>query len=277
MKRMLAAVAIANVGLVLSPCLLAAEKKETTEKVFQGAAGGKLTIGNITGPISVTAVPGNDVRVVVTRTIEARDNEEMARAEREVTLESVQEGADVRMRVKRPCDGDCCCRCGDDHHYSFRYDFRVEAPAGMALKLSTVNDGDITVRGAFGDFVVNNVNGSIEMSDVVGSGDAHTVNGKVVVEFAKNPVSPSSFKSINGELRVSFQPGLSADVHLKTFNGEAWTDFDSTAFPSEGGHWTGKLYSRNRGTAIRIGNGGPSINFDALNGNIYILNRGKKS
>jgi len=268
---------VAIIGLVLSPCPMAAEKKETTEKVFHGAAGGRLTIGNITGPISVTAVPGNDVRVVVTRTIEAGDNEEMARAEREVTLESVQEGADVRMRVKLPCDRNWCCQCGDDHHYSFRYEFRVEAPAGMALKLSTVNDGNITVHGGFGDFAVNNVNGGIEMLDVVGSGDAHTVNGKVVVEFAKNPAGPSSFKSINGELRVSFQPGLSADVRLKTFNGEAWTDFDSTALPSESGHWTGKLYSQNRGTAIRIGSGGPSINFDALNGNIYILNRGKKS
>jgi hypothetical protein len=115
------------------------------------------------------------------------------------------------------------------------------------------------------------------MSDIAGSGEAHTVNGKVRVDFAKNPTGPTSFKSINGELRVSFQPGLSADIHLKTFNGEAWTDFDSTTLPSQGGHWTGKRYSRDRSTAIRIGNGGAAISFDALNGNIYILNRGKKS
>ena len=96
------------------------------------------------------------------------------------------------------------------------------------------------------------------------------------MDFAKNPAGPTSFKSINGELRVSFQPGLSADVRLKTFNGEAWTDFDGTTLPTEGGHWTGKLYSRDRSTGIRIGSGGPAINFDALNGNIYILNRGKE-
>jgi DUF4097 and DUF4098 domain-containing protein YvlB len=153
----------------------------------------------------------------------------------------------------------------------------VEAPAGMSLKLSTVNEGDVTVRGAFGDFAVNNVNGGIEMSDIAGSGEAHTVNGKVKVEFAKNPTGPSSFKSVNGELRLSFQPDLSADVQLKTFNGEAWTDFDSSTLPSEVGHWTGKRYSRNGSTAIRIGSGGPAISLDTLNGNIYILNRGKKS
>jgi hypothetical protein len=248
----------------------AAEQSASTEKVFHGAAGGLLTIENVTGPISVTAAPGDDVRVTVVKSIEARTAEAVARAQREVVLESGQEGANVRLHVKFPGER-------DERHYTVRYEFRVQAPAGMSLKLATVNDGDITVRGGFGDFAVNNVNGSIEMSDIAGSGQAHTVNGRVRVEFAKNPTGLTSFKSINGELRVSFQPGLSADVQLRTFNGEAWTDFDSTTLPSEGGHWTGKRYSRDRSTGIRIGSGGPAINFDAFNGNIYILNRGKKS
>ena len=247
----------------------AAEQKETTEKVFHATAGGRLTIENVIGPISVTAAPGPDVRVTVVKTIEARTAEQVAQAQREVTLESGQEGANVRLHVKFPN--------GNERHYTVRYEFRVQAPPGMSLKLATVNDGDVTVHGTFGDFTVNNVNGSIEMADIAGSGEAHTVNGKVRVEFAKNPTGPTSFKSINGELRVSFQPGLSADVQLKTFNGEAWTDFDSTTLASEGGHWTGKRYSRDRATGIRIGSGGPAINFDAFNGNIYILNGGKKS
>jgi hypothetical protein len=263
----------AVLGLV---SVFAAEQKETTEKVFHGAAGGRLTIENVSGPIQVTAAPGPDVRVSIVKTVEANSAEEVARGQSEVVLESGQEGADVRLHVKFPCEHSCC-GCWDDRHYEVRYEFRVEAPAGMTLKLSTVNDGDVTVHGAFGDFVVSNVNGSIAMTDIAGSGEAHTVNGKVTVDFAKNPAGPTSFKSINGELRVSFQPGLSADVQLKTFNGEAWTDFDGATLPSDGGHWTGKRYSRDRFTGIRIGNGGSAISFDTLNGNIYILNRGKKS
>jgi len=254
----------------------AAEQKDTSEKVFRAAAGGRLTIENVDGPISVTSVPGNEVRVSMVRTVHGDTDEQVARGQREVVLESSQEGANVRLHVKFPCEHDCG-GCWDGRHYMVKYEFRVEAPAGMTLKLSTVNDGNIAVHGAFGDFTVNGVNGSIEMTDIAGSGEAHTVNGKVQVDFAKNPTGPSSFKSINGELRVTFQPGLSADVQLKTFNGEAWTDFDATTLPVAGGHWTGKLYSRDRATGIRIGSGGPAINFDALNGNIYILNRGKKS
>jgi hypothetical protein len=270
--------AIAILALLVCPYLLAEERMERSEKTFHTAAPGRLAIENVTGPIRVTAFSGSDVRVTAVRMVSGRSAEDVARGEREVTLQATQEANDVRLRVKFPCncDGDCCMG-RHEPHYNVRYEFRVEAPAGTILKLATVNDGDITVTGAFGDFEVNNVNGGIEMTGIAGSGQAHTVNGKVRVEFAKNPTGPTSFKSINGELRVTFQPGLSADVQLKTFNGEAWTDFDTTALPSAGVHWTGRLYSRNRGTEVRIGNGGPQISFDALNGNIYILNREKKS
>jgi len=257
---------------------MAEEHRETSEKTFHTTAPGRLAIENVTGPISVTASSGLDIRVSMVRIDRGRTTEDVAQAEREVTLQATQDANDVRLHVKYPCDCDNDCNGGrHERHYSVRYEFRVEAPAGMSLKLATVNDGDINVHGAFGDFEVNNVNGGIEMTGLAGSGQAHTVNGKVTVEFAKNPTGPTSFKSINGELRVTFQPGLSADVQLKTFNGEAWTDFDTTALPSAGGHWTGKIYTRNRGTEVRIGKGGPQISFDALNGNIYILNSEKKS
>jgi len=269
---------MAILALVVCPCLLAEEHRDTSEKTFHTAGLGRLTIGNVDGPITVIASSGSEVRVSMVRIDRGRSAEDVAQAGREVVLESTQDGDNVRLRVKYPCncDGDCCAG-RHEWHYSVRYEFRVEAPAGMALKLATVNDGDIAVHGAFGNFEVDNVNGGIEMDGIAGSGDAHTVNGKVRVAFAKNPTGPTSFKSINGELRVTFQPGLSADVRLKTFNGEAWTDFDTTSMPSAGGHWTGKLYARDRATEVRIGNGGPQISFDALNGNIYILNQEKKS
>jgi len=270
--------AISILALLVCPCLIAEEHRESSEKTFHVSGLGRLAIGNVEGPIIVTASSDSVVRVSMVRIDRGRTAEEVALAEREVSLQATQEANDVRLRVKYPCDcdGDCCSG-HHERHYSVRYEFRVEAPPGMALKLATVNDGDITVNGAFGDFEVNNVNGGIEMTGIAGSGQAHTVNGKVTVEFAKNPTGPTSFKSINGELRVTFQPGLSADVQLKTFNGEAWTDFDAGAMPSAGGHWTGRFYSRNRGTEVRIGNGGPQIGFDTLNGNIYILNSEKKS
>ena len=94
-----------------------------------------------------------------------------------------------------------------------------------------MNHGDIRVENTTGDFDISNVNGGIEMTEVFGSGTAHTVNGGIKVLFAKNPASACSFGTVNGSIETSFRPDLAADVRVKTFNGHAYTDYDMTALP----------------------------------------------
>jgi len=149
----------------------AAEQKDTSEKVFHGAAGGRLTIENVIGSISVTAVAGHDVRVTMTRSIKGRGPDDIAQAQREVVLESGEDGGNVRFHVKFPSEDNCGKDgCADGRHdRQLHGQLRISraGAAGMLLKLSTVTAGDINVHGAFGDFDVNNVNGGIEMSDIL--------------------------------------------------------------------------------------------------------------
>ena len=64
-------------------------------------------------------------------------------------------------------------------HYDVHFDFTIRVPRDVALRLCTINGGDVIVNGTRGDFDVDNVNGLIEMRGVAGSGSAHTVNGPV--------------------------------------------------------------------------------------------------
>ena len=115
----------------------------------------------------------------------------------------------------------------DRVRYEVRFDFTIRVPRDAALRLCTINGGDVIVNGTRGDFDVDNVNGLIAMTQVAGAGRAHTVNGAVTVTFTANPKVPSSFKSVNGNIDVSFPDGLSADFAMKTFNGGLFTDFDA--------------------------------------------------
>jgi len=116
------------------------------------------------------------------------------------------------------------------------------------------------------------------MSSIAGSGDAQTVNGPVVVQFAKNPAGGCSFKSINGQLDVYFPSDLSADLSFKTFNGQVYSDFDVTPralAPAVPEQRNGRFVYRSNGMqAGRAGAGGPELSFDAFNGNIR-LHRGQ--
>src|SRR5207248_2574023 len=73
--------------------------------------------------------------------------------------------------------------------------------------------------------------GDVEMSNIAGSGNAHTVNGPVKISFRQNPRESSDFHTINGNVELRFAPGLAADFRFKTFNGGIYSDFPVTALP----------------------------------------------
>lgn len=270
----------AILGLGLAALLNGAEEKTTEHKSFSGVH--ELVIDNVTGFIEVTAWTGNSVEVDVEKTLSGESDDRLALAKKEVSLTTTQEGGLVRLLV----DGPFRCHCSDnsihfrgEDVYRFDYDFKVRVPRDVKLELRTVNHSRITVEGTAGDYTISNVNGPIEMTDVEGSGTVRTVNGGVKVLYAKNPTGATSFRTVNGSLDISFRAGLNADVRMKTMNGGLYTDFDVSALPVPASlpeTRNGKfVWSSRRTTGVRIGRGGPELQFETLNGNVMIRNREK--
>jgi hypothetical protein len=260
-------------GLILAVGLHAAEEKTAEHKTFSGVH--ELVIDNISGFIEVTASAGASVEIDIEKTLSGSSADRIALAKKEVSLETTQEGGLVRIVVDGPFR-----RYSNWHDvYKFNYDFKVRVPRDVKLELRTVNNSHITVEGTAGDYTINNVNGPIEMKDIEGSGTIHTVNGGVKVTYARNPQGATSFKSVNGSLDISFRAGLNADVKMKTMNGGLYTDFDVSAMPvaaTAAENRNGKfVWSSRRMTGVRIGQGGPELQFETLNGNVMIKNREK--
>jgi hypothetical protein len=259
------------------------KKSETIEKNLEfknDALPYVLKIDNISGFLHVEGHDGKTVKMTAAKTISAKSEAELKKALEEVELAISIDRNTMNIIVDGPFrqkDGRICWD-SDTLGYLVDIDFTLAVPRKTALTLRTINRGDIRVTGIDGDFDVNNVNGGIQMEKITGSGTAHTVNGKVAVDFVKNPVKDCSFHTVNGKLDIDFRPGLSADFQLKTFNGKIFTDFPSTYLPSKaakGERREGKfVYKSSDSQRIRIGSGGPTINMDTLNGNIYI-NKGE--
>jgi hypothetical protein len=238
----------------------------------------------VNGYIRVSGYNGSDIQLVAEKSIRAESVERLETAKREVTLDMSPAGDTLNIYV----DGPFRCHCEDNRNgihdrghrgYHVTYNFELKVPTATFLRLSTVNGGDIRVENTTGDFDLSNVNDSIEMKEVGGSGQVHTVNGKITALFAKNPVGKSSFRTVNGTIETSFRPNLSADIWVKTFNGGAYTDFAVTTLPRmpvEPEQRNGKfVYRSDRLAAMRVGNGGPEFKFETLNGNVRIVNRGQ--
>ncbi len=260
----------------------------TRTLVFAAGGGRTLDVRNINGFIHVEGTNDSAVQMSIRKVIRAETRDDLADAQRDVRLDFADNAARVGATVLDTGRHVCGEPWNDDDrdrewrrpHYEVSFDFTIRVPRDAVLRLCTINAADVIVSGTRGDFDVSNVNGLVEMRDVAGSGRAHTVNGPVTVTFSANPKQSSSFKTVNGNVDVSFPPGLAADFSMKTFNGGLFTDFDalplaSTA-PTAGERRNGKfIYRVNEFTRVRVGNGGPEIAFETLNGNVRARRAGR--
>ena len=262
------------------------EQSETTRRTLEFAGSGTRTIelDNVNGPVHVSGYDGRAVEMVANKTIHAESQDRVQAAQQDVKLDITDKSEVIRIYVDGPFR--CSCPDGNDGFrstgwrnsgYRVDFDFDLRVPREVKLRLRTIN-GETKVEKTVGDFEVRDVNGGITLTDVDGSGSAHTVNGGIKVSFLQNPKSASSFKTINGVIEVAFQPNLSADLQMKTFRGGLFTDFPTTVLPGTATveRKDGKsVYRLNRFTRVRIGNGGPEIEFDGFNSDVRVLSRAR--
>jgi len=279
---------LALVIIGLTACIASGQRLRTTEQEtirrtldFSAGNGSKvLEVDNVGGSIRVTGYDGRSVEMVANKTIRAQNQDRLAAAKQEVKLD-IQEKADtISIYVDHPGrdrDGSRSFSRSrwNDPGYEVAFDFEIRVPRSAAVRLWTINDGDIRLENITGDFLVNNINGRVDVSGVSGSGSAKTINGDVKVKFDNNPRQESSFASINGDIEVTFQRNLSADLRFKTFNGGIYTDFPTVALatiPPTPERRNGKfVYKSNGFSSVRIGSGGPEMEFDGFNGDVRIL------
>jgi DUF4097 and DUF4098 domain-containing protein YvlB len=260
------------------------KEQETIRKAFTLSAEHRaLEVDNINGSIEVVSADGNQVQMVVNKTIHAESKDKLETAKKEVKLDITEQPDLLKLYVNGPfrckcnSNSDGCDGWHGDRGYSVDMDFQLQVPRSVDVRLKTVNGGHVNVRGVSGNFSVHNVNGGIELQDIAGSGHARTVNGGVKVGFQENPKEKSDFGTVNGNVELTFVRGLAADFRLKTFNGSVFSDFEMTSLPARpvnGEQRNGKFVFRSdRFTGGRVGSGGPEIKVENLNGDIRILER----
>ena len=265
------------------------DESDATRTLSFAAGGGRtLDVRNINGFIHVEGTTDPAVQVSVHKVVHAETKDDLAAAQRDVRLE-FREGTQRVEATVTDRRGHICGEQWDDNgerwepvHYEVRFDLTIRVPRDAALRLCAINGGDVIVNGTQGDFDVTNVNGLIDMKSVAGSGRAHTVNGPVTVTFTANPKQPSSFKTVNGNVDVQFLDGLAAEFAMKTMNGGLFTDFTvepvAAQSATSGERRNGRfVYRANEFTRVRVGNGGPQITFETLNGNVRARRAGGRT
>jgi len=255
-------------------------KKEFTLR--KSAAGSVLAVYNMSGFIRVESYSGDKVIMEIDEKMSAKTESQLERGKKEFKMVFDQTDDTVLFYILEPYD----TRPNIEHkkntwddrelRYTTKLDIVLKVPAEMNLDVSTVMDGDVTIKDVFGKLKACNVVGSVKITNAKNTTEARTISGNVTINYLENPKEESSFYALSGSVNVTFRAGLSADMQFKTMNGQFYTDFDDAqvlptrVIKSKEKEGDGTMYRLGNTRDVRIGSGGKIYKFETLTGSVYI-------
>jgi len=252
-----------------------------------------LELRNINGSITIEGTSGSTIEVTVKRTIDGKTNAGEARGREEVQLGSYQTSGITALYMRTPCTIEPAagtskeellknrwrnwrddCRWADD--YEYQLDWTVKVPAGISVTASTVNNGDLDISKVSGELQANNVNGDITISDIQNLLDVHTVNGDVDLDYLQAPTDGSKYYTLNGDINMFVPGSIDARIYFKSFNGDFFTEADDIQVApmqvkQEQSDKKRGIKTKIEGrTSMILGSGGPQLDFETFNGDVYL-------
>lgn len=276
----LAAIILPNLGSAQELVFEETIKKELQFKTK--STENTLVLKNVFGPVTVEGYSGSTIQIVAEKKIIAENQDNLDLGKKELSITVLERDNRFIVHPDAPyIEYDekglkfNWCNNYEEPDYQHKLNFKVKVPRGVSLNVSTVNDGDIYVANTSGKFIkVNNINGGIDLKNVAGKTNLHCINGEVNVSYSKNPAGESKYYSLNGDINITYQTALSADVSFKSMNGELFTDFEvARQFVRTNKQTSGKgkaKFKYESTPVVQIGNGGVQLDFETLNGNVFI-------
>jgi hypothetical protein len=244
---------ILAVALVASSNLSAKVTEEETYS-FPLNDGGRLSVSNVNGSVTVTGGSGDTVEIIAIKKADSQETLDKIEIEITHTADSIVIETDLP---------------DSDHWFSWGGDggqvtYEITVPEDTNLdSVETVN-GDIEVSGVSGDVEAESVNGDLDISDLVADASFSTVNGDIEASFASLEGQQSvKAETVNGG--ITFRVPKNADVEISADTLNGGINARDFGLETDKGFVGSDLNGR-------IGSGSARMNVDTVNGSIKIRN-----
>ncbi len=252
-----------------------------------------LRLHNKDGQVKVTGVSGNRAILRVKRTIKSANPQKLEAAKNSIFLDSINLDGELMFFVQHPdyqveideqgmayyhsryqsLNGNWSNKEHAFHKIRTTFVIELAIPKQTPLYISTHRE-ELTIRNINADVLAQNHHGDVYLEKIGGNVQAHTHHGHIEASLLTPPTKDANFDTHHGNIKLTFPSNLSADIQLKTRHGQFYTDFDyqeRAMLVSRSTSKRGTKYKIGSGTNIRIGKGGPKLNFETYHGSVYIL------
>lgn len=175
----------------------------------------RIYVANINGDIDVTGTGGTTVEITAHIEIEG-DSKAVEKYAKDFQPKISRSDGRLIIETDMPEDDEL----NDDiDHSSISY--VITLPKSFGVNTETVN-GDVAIKNAYGQLIVEVVNGDIEIT--CGEGDnegveIESVNGDVDINLRKL-TKDCDYESVNGDFELRITKAVEGNVDIETVNGD---------------------------------------------------------
>jgi hypothetical protein len=161
-----------------------------------------LIVSNINGNINLVGYEGSEILVEAEKTITGKTQARLDKGKSEVEVKVIDSADTIVVYVKDGCNGFSMNPQGDRSHrngnrwgynwncsnncdidYDYKVNITIKVPLNVNVIASTINEGDVDIKGMSASVKANNINGSIKLDNLRTETQASTINGDVDVVF----------------------------------------------------------------------------------------------
>jgi len=243
--------------LFLVTSLALADVSKTEEYNFAIKEGGRISLSNVNGNVSIEGTDGRQVHIVATKKADSQKYLDGMKIEIDASESA------IRIETQHPGGTGGILNWGGDDSGSVEY--KLTVPHDVELdSIDTVNS-DVVVTGVSGPISAESVNGKLQVTGASSNISADTVNGNIDVEFLQlGSGQRVSADAVNGRIVLRLPANASAQVSAETLNGSI--DADDFGLESDNGFVGHELEGQ-------IGGGEARVSIDTVNGSIAIKKR----
>jgi len=224
--------------------------------------GQTLAIRDLSGPIEVTAAPGNETVVTAEKSWLNSDPNS-------VTVQAVPTSAGTMICAVWPGSTEDECSSGHNfnvhmngrQHNDVAVKFVVQLARGVKIDVGGIS-GDVQIEGATAGVTANTVSGDLSIQTSSWPVDLNTVSGDISVTTGSPGGDAAKVHSVSGDVHFNMPPNPDVTVRATTVSGDVGDDFDLPVQEAK--------YTNSQSLNGTIGKGGAQLELVTVSGDINL-------
>ena len=224
--------------------------REEFHQTYPLAANGRVALENINGGVHISVWDQNQIKVDA---IKRADDEEGLK-NMEIRVQAGPESISISTHYRSNDN-----HWGDRHHYS-DVEYTLTVPRNARLDEIKLINGSLDVTGVLGEVRASCINGGLTAKGLTNEVKLSTINGPLNANFDRLPGNRIELTSVNGPVQLTLPSDVKASIEATTVHGHIGNEFGLRTNNHFVGH---DLHGQ-------LGGGGTQIRISNVNGTIDV-------